>query len=155
MIEPFTPAMDASSVSALNSFAILKSLPEKELNDLVELATRVYTTPMVTISFLDEKNQWDKSSFGYTFGGVTTEKSIFDAFVLENQNVLEVSELQQDERFKIHDSVSDEPTIQSLTAVPIRNLDGNVLGTLCVMDDHPRLLDKMQIESLQILANLW
>ena len=153
MIVPFTPAIEASSVSALNSFAILKSLPEKELNDLAELATRVCATPMAAISFLDDKNQWDKSSFGYTFGGVSTERSIFDAFVLENQNVLEVSELLRDERFKMHDSVSDELAIQSLTAVPIRNLDGNVLGTLCVMDDQPRQLDKMQIESMQILAN--
>jgi GAF domain-containing protein len=145
---------DANRVTKLKSYSILDKLPEKDFDDLSRLAARVCTTPMAVISLLDEKHHWDKSVYGRKISEISVLISITDTIILHDENVIEIPDLAGDERFCHLSFVTEEPPVHFLAAVPIRTSEGYVVGTLSVMDHQPRVLEKMQIESLQILADL-
>ena len=154
MISTDNPANESGRVTTLKSDSILDALPGKEFDAITLLASRVCETPIAFIRlFLDDRTQWDKSGYGKKNSLLSVEDSISAAFFPQVGMVLEVSDTRSDDRFCHHPMVTGEPFIQFLTAVPICTLEGHVLGTLCVMDHQTRVLGKMQIESLQILAD--
>ena len=58
---------------------------------------------------------------------------------------------------RVHPLVRDKLAIRDLRAVayagaPLVNDDGHALGTLCVIDHHPRVWTRDQIETLETLS---
>ncbi len=49
--------------------------------------------------------------------------------------------------------VTDEPRVIFYAGVPLISENGLPLGTLCVIDDKPKLLKQSQLKSLRALGN--
>ena len=62
---------------------------------------------------------------------------------------LKYTSLQQDNPL-----VTGEPKIRFYAGAPLRYLDGNKLGTLCIIDQHPRVLDEEDYTMLRDLAEM-
>ncbi|MFN7148395.1 MAG: GGDEF domain-containing protein, partial [Microthrixaceae bacterium] len=67
-------------------------------------------------------------------------------------NVLHVPDAAEDERFHDNPLVTGHPSIRFYAGCPIAAPDGALVGTVCVIDDHPRELDQRDIEALEDLA---
>jgi adenylate cyclase len=60
--------------------------------------------------------------------------------------------LTKDERFADREMVAGDPHFRFYGGVPLINPDGYALGTLCVLDYQPRVIDARQVKALSCLA---
>jgi len=136
----------------LNEYQILDTLPEKDLNDIVEIASAICNTPISLISFVDESRQWFKAKKGISLDE-TPRADAFCQYALASPNeVLVVDDPLSDIRFKTNPLVLGNPNIRFYAGAPLESSKGHVLGTLCVIDDKPRSISESQKNALKILA---
>ncbi|WP_437372113.1 GAF domain-containing sensor histidine kinase [Maribacter litoralis] len=139
-------------LALLDSYSILDTLPEKDYDNLTQLAAEICQTPISLITLLDDKRQWFKSHYGLE----TSETPIEDAFcahaITADEPIFTVENAKEDIRFKNNPLVTGDPNIAFYAGIPLKNTNGLPLGTLCVIDNKPRVLTQSQKESLNILS---
>jgi len=139
-------------LALLDSYSILDTLPEKDYDNLTQLAAEICQTPISLITLLDDKRQWFKSHYGLE----TSETPIEDAFcahaITADDPIFTVENAKEDIRFKNNPLVTGDPNIAFYAGIPLKNTNGLPLGTLCVIDNKPRVLTQSQKESLNILS---
>lgn len=136
----------------LFDYQIINSSQETELNELAEIASLICNTPIALITFVDDQNQWIKASKGLDMDR-TSRKDSFCQHALHNpREVLVVNDSFEDHRFKNNPLVQGNPNIRFYAGAPLETPDGNVLGTLCIIDTEPRKITESQKEGLKILA---
>jgi len=65
-----------------------------------------------------------------------------------------VADTFQDARFAGNPLVIDEPRIRFYAGYPLILDDGSCIGTLCLLDTRPRLLEGPDLERLRDLADI-
>jgi GAF domain-containing protein len=68
--------------------------------------------------------------------------------------VFQVPDLLEDDRFADSPAVREPPRARFYAGAPLQLPDGSRVGTLCVIDHRPRVLDEGQLEQLRTLAAL-
>lgn len=142
---------ETDRLAALDSYAILDTLPEKEYDAITKLASYICRAPIALITLVDEKRQWFKSAVGIGGDG-TPRADAFCNYTIQSDNILEVSNATEDDRFKDNPFVTGDEHIRFYAGAPIVDPEGNRLGSLCVIDRVPRQLDDEQREALSTLA---
>ncbi len=144
-------ANEAARLATLHRYNILDTLPEQAYDDIVQLASYVAGTPISLVTLVDAERQWFKAATG--LGARQTPRlGGFCTHAVETAATLLIEDAQADERFKDHPFVVGEPRIRFYAGAPIVAPGGQVLGTLCVIDDVPRTLTLQQIAALEALA---
>lgn len=139
-------------LNELKSYKILDTPIEEEFDELTQIASFLFETPISLISFVDDNRQWFKSKTGINISETPIEMS-FCRYALEDPDkVLIVEDPLNDPRFKDNPFVVNKPEIRFYAGAPLKTLNGNVLGTLCIMDNKPRQFSKKKISALQLLA---
>jgi hypothetical protein len=143
---------EALRLQELNNYKILDTLPEKYLDELTEIASAICDTPISLLTLVDENRQWFKAAKGLTFRE-TPRSQAFCHHALHNPNdVLVVNDPLNDERFKENPLVLNDPNIRFYAGAPLETPTGNVLGTLCVIDNKYREISDGQKRALVLLA---
>lgn len=152
MIPASLPENEPQRLEALKNYNIMDSMPEKDFNDIVLLASQICGTPISLVGFIDEKRQWFKAQKG--IGGSETERDLtFCAHALLNpEELMVVPDSSKDERFLDNPYVTGEPHVAFYAGIPLVTGDGYPLGTLCVLDNEPRELDEVQKNALKVLG---
>jgi hypothetical protein len=136
----------------VNSYELFDTPPEKDLDDITELASIICGTPIALITILDDKRQWFKSNKGLSVGETKIEDSFCQHTLHKPNEVLVVNDTFKDQRFIKNKLVLDDPHIRFYAGAPLVTKRNNVLGTLCIIDRKPREFTKDQERALQILA---
>ena len=146
------PANETERLAALHSYDILDSLPEREYQDIVNLAAMICETPVAVVSLVDSERQWFKARIGLE--DTQTERDIaFCAHALaQPDELLIVPDASLDQRFQDNPLVTGSMHIGFYAGAPLRTRSGMVLGTLCVIDHIPRTLSERQKEALASLS---
>ena len=144
---------EAARVAALDRYAILDTEPEQSFDDLVQLAAYVCKTPMAMLSLLDDRRQWYKSKVGVEIRETPRSTSIC-AHAIQQGDLFIVPDALADSRFRDSPLVTGEPHIRFYAGMPLINEDGFALGTICVVDREPRVLDEDQKNALKSLGRL-
>jgi hypothetical protein len=134
------------------SYELLDTAPDKELDDLTELASIICGTPISLITILDDKRQWFKSNKGLTVNETKVEDSFCKHTLHNPEEVLVVNDALKDERFIENKLVLGDPNIRFYAGAPLVTKNNHVLGTLCIIDRKPREFSEDQKYALQILA---
>ncbi|MFM2070027.1 MAG: hypothetical protein RLZZ623_290 [Actinomycetota bacterium] len=146
------PADEADRLRALRSTGILDSAPELFYDDIVQRAAAICDTPAALISLVDDERQWFKAVVG--LDAKETARSVsFCGHAICGDEVFEVPDARQDPRFADNPLVIGEPGIRYYAGVPLATWDGYKIGTLCVVDFDPHLLDADQRRALVELAD--
>ncbi|MGA0345999.1 MAG: GAF domain-containing protein [Alphaproteobacteria bacterium] len=125
--------------------------------DYVSLAAELTDCPMSFINLLDQASQWSLCGLGLPqqifdqFREIPRDQSICQYALLSKEPTI-ISDLENDLIFSKHPIVTEEPHIRFYAGFPLVSKRGNVLGTLCLMDLKPRLIDEALIPAIQKLA---
>ncbi|MEY4511742.1 MAG: hypothetical protein RLZZ450_3864, partial [Pseudomonadota bacterium] len=131
---------------------VLDSPAELEFDRVVRAAALICGVPISLISLIDRDRQWFKANIGLAGVTETPREFAFCARTIAERGILEVADASLDTRFATNPLVTDEPNIRFYAGATLRLSDGAHVGTLCVIDRVPRVLDNTQRELLELLA---
>ncbi len=152
-MEAVKPRNEEARLMALEKYAILDTDPEAAFDDLTLLASFVCKTPIALITLIDENRQWVKSRIGLSILETSRDVAFCSRAILQ-QEIFEVPNALEDERFRNNPLVVSEPHIRFYAGMPLITEDGYALGALCVIDQKPRELAPDQRDALKALSRL-
>ena len=138
-------------LATLRRYDVLDTEAEPGLDDLTALATHVCATPIALISLVDDDRVWFKSRIGLATGSLPRSFS-FCHHAIAQAELFNVADATQDSRFAELALVRAEPRVRFYAGAPLISPGGEVLGTLCVMDQVPRELSPTQSAALLRLS---
>lgn len=145
------PENEAQRLQALKQYELLDTAPEPEYDELVQLASEICNVPISMISLIDSDRQFYKSNIGLK-GQSSSRDTAFCAHAILDDTILEVEDAKNDVRFFDNPFVTTDPNIRFYAGMPLINPEGYKLGTLCVIDNKPRKLNKLQRQALETLS---
>lgn len=135
----------------LKDYKILDTQEEQAFDDITFLATTICRTPISLVSLIDENRQWFKSHRGTSLQQTSLATSICKHVVQEGRPLI-VPDTMNDPRFRDMELMKGPPYIRFYAGVPLFSPEGAALGSLCVIDLEPRLMDSKQLQTLEALA---
>ncbi len=147
------PDNEDSRLRALYDLSILDTAAEQSYDDIAQLAMMICQVPIAVVSLVDKDRQWFKSCLGLSATETHRDIAFCAHAILTPQDVLEVKDATQDDRFADNALVTGEPGIRFYAGAPLVTQTGLALGTLCVIDYQPRQLSAEQKSSLMLLAS--
>lgn len=145
---------EQAQAAALTRYHLFDGPPEPDLQTVVEFAARLCGVPMAVLHVLDAEHQFQVAAVGIETGVCRREDSMCSVAVVEPLPVF-VEDASRDRRF------ADNPFVTGVlqrfrfyAASQLHTPDGFVLGTLCVFDNVPRVLDDQQRHGLDQLARM-
>ncbi|MGB3606577.1 sensor histidine kinase [Psychroserpens sp.] len=150
MIISSLPVDEAQRLHAVKSYTILDTIPESDYDNITTLAASICEVPIALITVMDEKRNFFKSTKGIDFNESPRDIS-FCAHTIREDDILIVEDSREDSRFANNPLVKGQNAI-FYAGVPIVNPEGFALGTLCVFDHKPKVLNDVQINALKILG---
>lgn len=137
----------------LAEYEIMNTLPEKEFDDIVELASELYGVSISAITLMDNYRYWIKAQVGVDYGGGPREDTYcHHTLAAPNNEVTVINDSLLDERVKANPFTLGEPYVRFYAAAPLVTVDGYILGTLCIFDKKPRAFSKQEEALLRALA---
>jgi PAS domain S-box-containing protein len=144
------PANEAERLARLHSLAVLDTPADPTLDAITGAAAAQFGCPMALVSLIDEDRQWFKSRQGLDVPQTPREQA-FCAHAILDDRVFTVSDARTDERFADNPLVTGDPHIRFYAGHPLM-VDGQAVGTLCVLDREPHELTDDQAQALAHLA---
>ncbi|HVE70483.1 MAG TPA: PAS domain S-box protein [Thermoanaerobaculia bacterium] len=138
-------------LAALARYAVLDTTAEDAFDELVQLASSICATPIALISLVDATRQWFKARVGLE-APETPRQISFCTHAIRQNDLFVVHDAQADPLFAENPLVTGDPHIRFYAGAPLITPDGFNLGTLCVIDREPRVLDPAQQQALVALA---
>lgn len=140
-------------LTALEAFAILDTLSEKDYDDLTAVASQICGTPFSFINLIDRERQWTKSSFGTDLEEMPRDQAFCSHTILQQDPLMIIEDTLDDERFRESPFVKGDPNIRFYAGAQLLADDNLPLGALCVLDVEPRRLTGEQQLALKALSN--
>lgn len=148
---------DPARLAALRRTGLLDSEVEEAFDRLTRIASQALQAPVALISLVSADRQFFKSSIGlaepWASRRETSLSHSFCELVVRGGEPLVVEDAPS------HPLVCNKLAIEDLgvvayLGVPLQLPDGSIIGTLCVIDDRPRVWTDRELELLRMLADL-
>lgn len=152
MQRPPKPDNEADRLRALSRYQILDTAPEAGYDDLVSIAAAICGMPMGSVSLIDADRQWFKARLGLEAPETSRDHAFCAHAILDPHAVMVVPNALLDARFSDNPLVTGSPGIRFYAGAPLLSADGMPMGTLCVMDNQPRELQRYQLDALDALS---
>ncbi len=151
MLKPSFPLNETQRLKSLHSLKILDTPSEERYDRITRMAKRVFDVEICLVSLVDNDRQWFKSRQGLAVCETSREISFCGHAILGEEPFI-VSNALEDERFTDNPLVTGPPNIRFYAGCPIHSPEGFRIGTLCIIDPAPKLLDQEDINTLKDLA---
>ena len=144
--------LEPARLAALRAYDILDTPRESDFDDIVMLASRICGTPISVINLIDETRQWFKAETGLGVRETPLDTSICAHVILE-KDFVEIPDTLADVRMADNPLCLADPGLRFYAGALLRSKGGFPIGTLCVLDHKPRVLDQLQRDALRVLAD--
>jgi hypothetical protein len=148
---------DPERLAALRATGLLDSPPEELYDRITRAAADALDAPFAAVSLVDVDRQFFKSSVGIDDGTPQSRQTPLNRsmcqYAVANGASLVVEDARNDPVFRHHPAVVDG-TVGAYLGIPLKDSDGNAIGTLCVFDIKPRLWSTGHVQILNDLAGL-
>ena len=143
-------ATDATTIEATGCLGT-----ERPADRLIRVAARLLKTSMAAITMVSDDVVCIRSAFGLPVGRLSRRGSFCAATVAADRPLV-VPDALADPAFRAADAVTGELGIRFYAGVPLRDLSGTPMGTLCCMDTTPRPggVDPADLAALADLATM-
>jgi len=152
--EPITvdPSAEAQRLDALHSLNLLTEA-EDRFDRVTRLAADFFQVPMAYVAFIDAERQWFKSRFGLC-PTVTSRDNSLCQYTIRLNGPLIIPDTRSHALAKTHPMVVGEPHLRFYAGIPLAGPGGQIIGTFCLLDIHPREFDDSQIARLTSFASI-
>jgi phosphoserine phosphatase RsbU/P len=147
---PFPPD-EAERLAELQALEILDTPSEARFDRIVEVAARVFRTPIAYVAMVDANRQWFKAGCGVNQSETHRSTSFCSHTILQNSPMV-VPDALLDPRFVDSPLVVGDPYIRFYAGHPLVGPGGRNVGTLCLADRQPRTFDDNDLEMLARFA---
>jgi hypothetical protein len=146
------PTDETERLAALWDLGILDTEPEARFDRITEMACSTFDVPIALMTIVDAERQWFKSTSGIDVRETPRDQSMC-AHAIREDDVFMITDTFTDQRF------ADNPTVAGAhlrfyAGVPLTLADGHKVGTLCIVDTRPRVLDADDVERLRLLGQM-
>lgn len=145
------PGNESSRLKCLLSMNVLDSAQEDRYDRITRIAKNYFKVPIALVSLVDANRQWFKSKQGLSVNETPRDIS-FCGHAIVGSQVFYVPDTLKDERFNDNPLVIGGPKIRFYAGIPLSGKDGSMVGTLCVIDSQPRVLDEKDFAVLRDLG---
>lgn len=147
------PQNEAERLQALKRYQLLDTAPEDAFEQMTRLARNLFNVPIALISIVDKDRQWFKSASGIS-ASETCRKHAFCAHAILQDDTFVVNDALEDDRFRENPLVTSDPYIRFYAGAQLVTHEGFPLGTLCIIDQKPRMFFDEDLSLLRSLADL-
>ncbi|GIF02777.1 sensor histidine kinase [Actinoplanes siamensis] len=145
---------ERAQAAALARYHLFDGPPEPNLQTVVELAAQLCQVPISVLFVLDAERQYQVAAVGIDTAECRREDSMCSVALVAPHPMF-VEDASADPRFVNNPFVTGElQRFRFYGSSQLRAPDGFVLGTLCVFDEAPRVLDEAQRQGLDRLARI-
>lgn len=152
MPSPHAHPRPQDRATLLAMLGVRNSQPEAAFDAVVQMAVEALGLPTALLSFMDDETVWVKARVNWPMGTLPEQFSLCKA-IHSPQDILAVEDVQADPQYAGNPLVEASPQAHSYTGVPVV-FDGEVIGTLSVIDSRPRLLDPAELRLLRGLCTV-
>ncbi|MDR3069299.1 MAG: SpoIIE family protein phosphatase [Cellulomonas sp.] len=131
----------------------LATVPTERYDRVVRLAQAIFGAPIAELNLIGNDSQFTVASVGFPKGEMPVEHSVCRETV-QHDEILEIRDLREDERFASIPGVSGPPRVRFYAGIPVQGQSGKNIGALCILDLVPRTLGRQQREMLTDLGGL-
>ena len=142
------PENEKERQQALDDLGQLDSPAEERFDRLTRLVREHFDVPYSMITMLDRDRQWIKSCQGAAVSESPREMS-FCNYAIMQEGLFTIADMKKDERFREHPLVTGPEQVRFYAGMPIHTACGHRVGTLCVLDDHPRQMTLAQAQAMR------
>lgn len=136
-----------------DSSRILDTLPNEALDRVTAMAARMFSAPVSIVSVVDHDRIWFKSYFGAEVEQIVREVDLSKPNPPQEEPVV-VPDTLLDPRASESPLVTGPFGLRFYVGVPLKRQNGDIIGTLSVLDVVPGSASEAQIANLQDLAAL-
>jgi diguanylate cyclase (GGDEF)-like protein len=144
---------DADRLSALWEMDILDTPVEMPFERITDLIKLVFGVEIGIVSMIDGHRQWYKSVAGLPTSEASLD-STFCKYTLQLSRPVIVPDATKDPRFYDNPHVTDGPRIRFYAGAPILTGTGQVIGTICAIDNKVHDFGERETAILMHLAGL-
>ncbi len=123
---------------------------DQVLQGFTKLASVFTGSDYSQLNLIDENNQWTVAAHGMEFPHISNDVSIC-YITINNEDVFEIKDFTEDERFKNHPLVTGEPFLRYYLGFPIYDRHDVIIGTICLLHTEEINLTEQQLEFFQII----
>ena len=146
------PPDEENRLAVLKALNLLDTDVEERFDRFTRQACEQFGVPIALITFVDRDRQWFKSRHGVDFEESPRDES-FCAHAILGPDVMQVADVLDDPRFADNPAATGPARVRFYAGAPLTLDDGSRIGTLCIADHRPRLLNDAEAEELQDLAD--
>jgi len=136
---------------ALRDTDLLNGPTEEQFDRLTRIARQLFNCQTAAISFIDDEQQWCKSSSGEPLPSIPGKDSLCSQTLL-GKDIVQYSDIQHETQFKNHPILMYLPQLRFYASIPLRSASQHNIGTLSIIDNKPKTLTPDEIVALKDLA---
>jgi len=142
---------EQARLAALRRYDILDTPPDGSFDHVAKVAAILFDVPIAIISLVDQDRIWFKARHGLDVEQIGRDPGLCASAILQTDPYV-LTDASCDPRSLANPLVAGEFGLRFYVAAPLRTSDGHNLGTLCVIDRKPRVVNEEQIAQLGALA---
>jgi diguanylate cyclase (GGDEF)-like protein len=150
MIKPKIPDNEAERLHALKTLQILDTPRDERFDRVTRIAKRMFGVSISLVTMVDADRQWFLSKQGLDINETPKDIS-FCAHAINSEDLFIIPNATEDERFADNPLVTGPPNIRFYAGYPLKIRKGLNIGTLCILDQKPRIMEE---EDQQLLKDL-
>ena len=135
----------------LRSLGLLPGQRDESLKALASLAANLAEAPIGMVCLLDSDCIFVVGAVGFEPSLIERETSFCSHVLLRPSAPLWIADARDDERFQTSPYVVGPPKVRFYAGVPLR-VNGEVVGTLCVLGSEPRARDAGLLARLELVG---
>lgn len=153
MQKPSLHPTENERIATLRRLLIVDTSPEERFDAVTAYAASLFNVRICLVTLVDTHRQWFKSHHGIGVQEVPREVGFCSHAILQD-DILEIFDARNDARVFDSPLVTSEPFIRFYAGYPLTMRNGQHVGTLCLIDPHPKRLCEWEREHLAILGRM-
>lgn len=139
-------------LKTLHDYDILDTPKDGAFDSITRIASQFLNVPIAIVSLVDEDRIWFKSVQGLPIVEITKAPGLCASAILLD-GFFSIEDIKKDPSALSNPLIANHFGLEFYAAFPLRTKEGYNLGTFCIMDHQPRLMEPFEIAFMRDLRD--